>query len=110
MPWLHLVLILAKALEQGMATQACVWLVSFTAYLGPSEAITIRLGYILAPPSTCPAHSVILQLVEGWQRNKTGLHHGGVQFDSPSIPWLSPPLHGSRLRHVGVSQNLASLT
>ena len=81
-----------KMLAARQLAAALAVLLTFSAYLRPSEALRIEQGDVAPPAAGSPHVAINLHPDERYQRSKVGAANESILLDSVYLPWLGPLL------------------
>ena len=109
LPLLHLALVVTDLIRRRLSEVGVLLLLMFTAYLRPSEALSLKAADVIPPSSACKFFSVMLHPEEGLVASKTGQFYDGVVLDSPEFPWLGPLLASMSRRRQSASAALFNI-
>ena len=89
MPYPLVALLSCNMFEKNQGEAALLVLLSFTAYLRPSEALTLRGEDIVGPTRSHPHLALNLHPEERLETSKMGLSNESILLDSPVMPFLN---------------------
>ena len=101
MPYPLVALLCCNMLEKNQGEAALMVLLSFAAYLRPSEALTLQGEDVVGPTRSHPHLALNLHPEERLETSKMGLANESILLDSPVMPFFNVVLKKLAQRRTG---------